>query len=1122
MTTSLEARGKLVEALSLDLVGPGPGHLHESELIDQAPSRWYLAGFLVPRETKAEEKTGFEGEGEVDSAADGGGGGDDEKTPERTSGRKAMFSSSMGMSVLVPSAAKSIELTVEWGDYTPEEAGKHDGPQRANWKRKQCKVEVSLPLVKRRATKALEGFAGLSVVWTVRKVTVDDGIALPKGTRAVSLFFVNDRQPQPEQNRDEAYVFQAQLHARCAEGFVPRPNWRGLTTSDVDERTADLQYRDAYEYGVGHGVATDAVVADDACKEIHTCWIPSAEVERVVPADVKGVELRMIELAKLTTGDTAAKLGAFVSEWKLWLTEQAKVSVDHPRRKEVLTDLLAQAAFSQKRLSDGIALLSQPNVLRAFCLANKAMDLQARQRNSLRPTPDRRDPQWRPFQLAFVLINLRSIVDPAHDDREVVDLLFFPTGGGKTEAYLGLAAFTLIYRRLMNPGISSAGLAVLMRYTLRLLTLDQLQRAAALVCALELMRSEETDLGSWPFEIGLWVGKAATPNKMGRKGDNDKDSARARVIAYKNDDKKPLPIPLEVCPWCGEKFRPTAFRLMKDGAANEDHPDELRILCLNRACKFSGKPLPILAVDEPIYRRLPCFLIATVDKFAGLPWEGRSGALLGKVDRFDAGGFYGPTDAGVGKALPAKLAPPDLIIQDELHLISGPLGTMAGLYESAIEQLCCRKVGEKLIKPKVVASTATVRRAGTQIRALFARTRVEIFPPPGPNRRDSFFAKTVAPSSEDPPRLYLGVASAGRSLKVILLRTYVALLSAAQKLYLANGGKRADNPADPYMTLLGYFNSLRELGGARRIVEDEVQGKVSRYGDRRRVGEDEKATPFARRQIQYDVVELTSRESNSNVAKAKRRLELTMNEKDAVDVAIATNMISVGLDITRLGLMVVLGQPKTTAEYIQASSRVGRDARKPGLVVTLLNVHRPRDRSHYERFEAYHQSFYRSVEATSVTPFSARAIDRGLAGVVVALARHGQPELTAPRSAVEMDKLVSKTAWVAAALGRRAAFVTGDETTAKKVEDRAKSLLDDWSIIATEQRKVQAGLQYQREVGNEPPLLHTPLDPALDTLGERQKRFKANRSLRDVEPSVNLYVRSLVHQDVVVDDGEVE
>jgi hypothetical protein len=412
-----------------------------------------------------------------------------------------------------------------------------------------------------------------------------------------------------------------------------------------------------------------------------------------------------------------------------------------------------------------------------------------------------------------------------------------------------------------------------------------------------------------------------------------------------------------------------------------------------------------------------------------------------------------------------------------------------------------------------VASTATVRRAQTQIQALFARHAVEVFPPPGPDRRDSFFAKTV-PVTEKNARKYVGIAAQGRSLKVVLLRTYLALLSAAQRAYAeAGGAKNPQNPADPYMTLVGYFNSLRELGGSRRIVEDEVTSRLQKYSRRLRLGET--AGPFADREIHYDVVELTSREPTTKVAESKRRLALQFTEKDRVDVALATNMISVGLDIQRLGLMVVLGQPKMTAEYIQATSRVGREDTLPGLVVTLLNIHRPRDRSHYERFQSYHQSFYRAVEATSVTPFSPRAIDRGIAAVTVALARLGWPPLTAALQASKITENRASLEFVGEALARRAEMHDPRLTKAEaaelrqKLKARAGDLLDEWSKIADRKIKVGGGLQYQSEEGSAPPLLHDPLDPKLQALPAGERKFRANRSLRDVEPSVNLWVRRL-------------
>ena len=353
-------------------------------------------------------------------------------------------------------------------------------------------------------------------------------------------------------------------------------------------------------------------------------------------------------------------------------------------------------------------------------------------------------------------------MDPKDPSRDTVDLLYFPTGGGKTEAYLGLAAIAMVLRRLRNPeqeGRAGAGVSVIMRYTLRLLTLDQLARAAGLVCALELERQENPGrYGIWPFEIGLWVGKASTPNAMGHVGDGRTDTARSKVNRYKaHPERNPVPIPLEACPWCTTPFEPASFSLQPD----TDHPRELRIVCTNWECAFSGdNALPIVAVDEPLYRRLPAFLIATVDKFASLPWVGRTGVLLGGADRYDASGFFGPAEPG-GNSLPSPLPPPDLVVQDELHLISGPLGTMMGLYETALEALALRELDGARIRPKVVASTATVRNAQDQIQALFGRARTEVFPPAGPDRRDSFFAH-VEPVEEVSGRLYVGIAAKGR------------------------------------------------------------------------------------------------------------------------------------------------------------------------------------------------------------------------------------------------------------------------------------------------------------------------------------------------------------------------
>jgi ATP-dependent helicase YprA (DUF1998 family) len=522
------------------------------------------------------------------------------------------------------------------------------------------------------------------------------------------------------------------------------------------------------------------------------------------------------------------------------------------------------------------------------------------------------------------------------------------------------------------------------------------------------------------------------------------------------------------------------------------------MFCVNRDCDFHtsrARPIPLHAVDEPIYRRLPAFMIATVDKFAGMPWIGEIAGFFGAVERHDADGFYSAAEPARGQPLSAPLFSPELVIQDELHLISGPLGSMTGLYETALDALCTRETGDgRQVRPKIVASTATVRRAERQIAALFDRPAVQVFPPPGPDRHDSFFAQTM-PADDPGGRLYLGLAAPGISPRVVFLRGVVTLMSAAQYAWDQFAGKPEDNPSDAYMTLVAYFNALRELGAARRLVEEQIRSRLEIYGLRKRVGETNAG--LANRSIAYEPVELTSRIPTYEISQTKDRLSETfVNQKSRVDVALATNMIAVGLDIIRLGLMLVTGQPKTTAEYIQSTSRVGRDPKRPGLVVASLNMAKPRDRSHYERFRAFHTSFYRGVEPTSVTPFSPRALDRGLAAVAVALSRLGINTLTPQPAASQIATHRSAANSICKAVATRAAHV--NQPQAAVASTRTQELLDVWQRIAASVTQAGGTLGYARK-GVARGLLHEVLEQGLSA---EEGKFRAGRSLRDVEPSV--------------------
>jgi hypothetical protein len=1083
----------------------------------------------------------------------GGAAGDDVQ-PDAPSSKRRFLPSSIGLTVLLPPDVREIEARVCWGDYRTEpplsedlflpdegEAVDEDGKRKkqerpfVDWVREPREQTVRLvvpdgrgnPVVVPESAAPQRAGGGLTLESLARlfDFPTPDG---NKQVRALTVFLVNRRAPVHRFYADVGFVFQARLELVCPRGFCPRPDVSGYSASDFDLRVADLHYRDVCEWAVGRNAAAGWDAAEDQAGRVTRVWtdpLPQAEVERVVPNEddelKSAVTFGMEGLAdRAAQGEQAlaqalSKLPVLFGEWIE--AEWAKLANLPARRRETAERLIAEMAVARRRMLEGIDIVSANNIARrAFQFMNLAVAMAARRRNAgVTGNPAAQPaPEWRPFQLAFILLNIASLTDRKHVDREIADLLFFPTGGGKTEAYLGLAAFVIAHRRLTAPGVLGAGVAVIMRYTLRLLTLDQLARAAGVVCALELMRTapENVDekgrrhLGDWPIEIGLWVGSDASPNRLGGKGDADQTTAVGRVRRYKTGQDKRAPAPLKACPWCDTAFKPSSFACVPNDIA----PSNLEIRCANVACDFTrDRALPILTVDEPIYRRLPAFLIATVDKFASLPWVGETGAFFGHVDRFaEKIDFYGANDGRrEGRPLDNgwKLDPPDLIIQDELHLIAGPLGTVAGLYEAAIDQLASRRIGEQRIRPKIVASTATVRRATEQISALFDRGKTSVFPPPGIDRNDSFFARTM-PSSKIPARLYLGIAAQGRGPKLVFLRALTTLIAAAQAAFDANAASSepGKNPADPYMTALCYFNALRELGGARRIVEDEVRDRAARYGaQRRRV--DPKDSPFADRAIR-EPMEITSRVSTDDVAEGKQRLDTVFGrDGEPVDVALATNMISVGLDILRLGLMVVQGQPKTAAEYIQATSRIGRDDNRPGLVVVVLNLHKPRDRTHFEQFGNFHRSFYRAVEATSVTPWASRALDRALAAVIVSAARHVDADLTPDIAVKELKNRPAVRAAVSDAIVARAPenAVPGGRAALKTLVD---GLLDAWIETADVQAAGGNAFGY---AGKKSPnrLLHMPLAPEIANLSPSHARFVAGRSMRDVEPSVALNPR---------------
>ncbi len=1097
--STVAVRQHLIDALIADLVGPfsrAPRSPYSDapEVLELAPSRWYLTGFLAPREQALieDDPTEEEDEPEAGDQADQ----DDEPKPDPAAKRPRRLPASIGLSALLPEGTASLTARVCWADYVRLEParlpdGKRPRPEWSRVFRPPVDVKLSLDAKKLREGADVPGSKGLRLEGRVEKMSTGD--------LAVSVFLVNARAPIEESSRrDESYAFQVLLELEAPAPFLGRENRSDEGSDDPDELLNDLQYRAHSEYAVGHGVATEAHIdSDGKCRRVATSWIPQADVHPVVARPVEGVVVSMDALGAIADGDAAKQaLSPLVDAYRAWISAQRKASVGDGPRAHTQKHLMGEAERAASRIAEGIALLgADPRAFEAFRLMNRAM-AEAERRAG------RKDPAWRLFQLAFILLNLASMTDAKHADRRRVELIFFPTGGGKTQAYLGLIAFTLLRRRLLgaNEPHGGLGVAVLLRYTLRLLTLDQLARAATLVCALELLRRQEPNrLGDERFSIGLWVGRSATANRLSEVAE--------QITEYKNQDSAnaPSPAPLSECPWCKKELTRDSLQVL----GPKKQPTDVVLGCVNYddACPFSFRQsrdgLPVLFVDEQIYRELPGFLVATVDKFALLPWRGETGMLMGRALARSGRRFYGPCDdtaarRGAAVQLPNGVPRLELVVQDELHLISGPLGSMVGLFESALLTLNP--------EAKVIASTATVRRAPQQVQRLYGRD-VAVFPPTGIDASETFFGKVDRAA---PARRYLAVAAPGRPMKTVLLRTYVALLTAA----LQRSTGENEDPADPYLTLVGYFNSLRELGGMRRLVDDEVRKRMSEVEKRRPKGFDpDEPHPWAHNRERLTLLELTSREKTTSIKDTKARLEKPAGEQRAVDVLLASNMISVGVDIDRLGLMVIAGQPKTTSEYIQASSRVGRKAEKPGLVVTCLNLAKPRDRSHYERFAAYHACFYRFVEATSVTPFSGPALDRGLPAVVVALARLYDAAMTAPTTVMEVEARRKQLDQVLDAVAQRAGAGLETDAEQKKARDevraRIASLVDAWVRIVADAKKNASERAYSpldpssRGVRA---LLRTALDDLSDVSTDELK-FIAPLSMRDVESSVHVWVK---------------
>lgn len=1076
-------REQLLDFLKKEIIGPDPVSPYiqdngEEILINEPPRLRYGAGILFPQATLIQEMDSTDksettaldvaaatenntppdmGEGDREYSS---GGSDDEASDDTLTLANNFLPSAMGFSCFCAIPAAGLIVKIRVGRYREEEAVAKDregnlltdkagNPRmRKEFHREPLDTEITIsptelptPTHRARQFKVLKDGQPTGLELDIRNRTSKKD---PDTDSQFFTFSLINRQ-ESSSAINKACFFQVEFSVRAQDDsacFLPYPVRKSVSNIE-DEQSVRLLYRKYKTFAIGHGCAPTWKDADnDKATEIIAEVIPAYELKSILPREFDDLQLRMYDFSDYGNPVLlVTNLSKLCEKYEQWIIEQENTA------DTKLVDNLAELHDTAKRhlnncrtclnrMRDGIALLeSNSAAQKAFRLMNRAMLMQ-QLRYSLklrewqfekgnepfvekRDYPDIHKPEtwprpglgtWRPFQIAFILMNLKSMVHSECDERKIVDLIWFPTGGGKTEAYLGLTAFTIFLKRLRDK--TDIGTTVLMRYTLRLLTAQQFQRAASLICACDLIRQENQDeFGKDRITIGLWVGQGSTPNTQ-------EDAIKAFRVMNQGKTRE-NPFIILKCPWCGVQMGPVSDGKIIKMRGYEDtrRPATVIFRCHNFDCDFSDRDfsLPLLVIDEDIYASPPTLLIGTVDKFALLPWKPEIASLFG----FREG--------------EQQVSPPELIIQDELHLISGPLGSVVGHYETLIGELCINKLVTPPVKAKIIASTATISRAKEQGHALYncGKENVFQFPPQALEAGESFFAYQ---DKEAIGRLYVGVHASGLpSHATTQVRVLSALLQGAKSIPVTTEKNR-----DPYWTVLTYFNSLRELGHAETLIHADIREYLNAMWIRKGIQKIESHDP--RRFINHDI-ELTSRIFSNKIPEHLQELEASYPDNDyPVDVCLATNMISVGVDVPRLGLMAVIGQPKTTSEYIQATSRVGRSKEGPGLVVVIYNTSKPRDRSHYEHFHSYHATIYSQVEPTSVTPFSAPVRERALHALLVAFVRCLSQRNQASPQPFPDDQLLDEIEEI---IKNRVDGVDPEELdlTLKRLNER----LDEWS-----------------------------------------------------------------------------
>lgn len=1041
-----EAQRIALQHLRDTYLGPDGG---EEEVTRNLPHRQYAVGMLFPVASKAHSGEQAETEGEISADVPEG---DLEEDGAVVPLAEDWRPSSVAISFVTDGGY--VEAEFSCGTYSQASV---DGPPK--WRRSPFASD-KIKLTRGQGPQHL----------TVGDVPVEIGSRW-RDVRGSFLVTVHVRVMSESTGDDRLDIAQMLFQVRlsvspAASAQIMEYDTTRLSSGDHETAELRLRYRNRKVYAVGHGMAADWKFTDGRCSEVFLDSVPAFVVPAVETTGfVEGtVEAESLKLARLMQMDSDSdpvlrSLDAFVDAFAAWVDEQTWRAEGFADEIKVARRIARRSQDAVERMRAGVALLRDPSHGRlrtAFSLGMAAMRLQMRQSSINRGGPEAgsKEPSWRPFQLGFLLVSLASTVDGKHDDRDLVDLIWFPTGGGKTEAYLGLAAIEIFHRRLVH-GVTGGGTAVITRYTLRLLTSQQFQRAAALVCAMELLRGTDSRVkGMTPFTIGLWVGNDVTPASR-----SEAKAALERLLkAARPEEANQFQV--ESCPWCLTPMVPKAKSTRPKDYGMRLLGKDVILHCVDDSCEFSDE-LPLAVVDDVLYDDPPTILLATVDKFARIQFKPAAGRLLGLGTMFKQ---------------------PSMVIQDELHLLSGPLGTTVAVFDAVI-QLLLSQTGTS---PKIVASTATIRASDDQVQGLYGR-RVALYPPSGLDDDRTFFSQPV---ENGEGRLYVGLMPQSVSQPSAVISAVTPLIEIPEVLSTRDEIVAA---RDAYWTLVMYHNSLRELGRTGTLVVDDVRARLEPRAER--LGLPSRTVRAER------VLELTSRRGAEELPSDLRRLRVRVGESsEAIDVVLSSNMLSVGIDIPRLALMLMVGQPKTTAEYIQATSRVGRGDTK-GIVVTLFRSGRARDRSHFETFRAYHEALYRSVEPTSVTPWSLASRERSLAGAIVALMRQSFTLLADNDAAGRFD--LEDTALneaVASLIDRFLGYVArADDVEADDTREAVWTLLRDWDRRARLVREADETLGYVRSA---------KIDTALvKRFGQSGEGWLVGDSMRSVEPNVAVAVQ---------------